>query len=58
MGQMALTDGQAAIQVYMILRVFDLGQDEIGLRIYLDPETLPRNNSLKFMAESYCVQPT
>lgn len=55
---MALTDGQAAIQVYMILRVFDLGQDEIGLRIYLDPETLRRNNSLRFTAESYCVEPT
>ena len=58
MRQMVLIDGQAAIQVYMILRVYDLGQDEIGLRIYLDPETLRRNNSLKFMAESYCVQPT
>jgi hypothetical protein len=58
MRQMVLTDGQAATQVYMILRVFDLGQDEIGLRIYLDPETLRRKNSLRFTAESYCVEPT
>jgi hypothetical protein len=58
MGQMTLIDGQAAIQVYMIMRVFDLGQDEIGLRIYLDPETLRRKNSLRFTAESYCVEPT
>lgn len=58
MGQMALADGLPAMQVYMILRVFDLGQDEIGLRIYLDPETLRRKNSLSFTAESYCVEPT
>jgi hypothetical protein len=58
MGQMALTDGLPALPVYMILRVFDLGQDEIGLRIYLDPETLRRKNSLRFTAESYCVEPT
>jgi hypothetical protein len=58
MGQMTLIDGQAAIQVYMIMRVFDLGQDEIGLRIYLDPETLRRNNSLRFTADMYRVEPT
>ena len=30
----------------------------MGLRIYIDPETLRQKNDLKFRPESYSVEPT
>jgi hypothetical protein len=58
MQKMVLTEGQTAPEVYIILRVYNLGQEDIGLRIYLDPETGRRKNDLRFIAESYSVEPT
>jgi hypothetical protein len=54
----ALTEGETAAEVYIILRVYNLGQEDVGLHIYLDPETRRRKKELKFTAESYSVEPT
>ncbi|KAK8133494.1 hypothetical protein PG984_005506 [Apiospora sp. TS-2023a] len=44
--------------IYVIFRVFNLGQDNMGLKIYLDPEALRVSEALKFTAESWSVVPT
>ena len=48
---------QSASQIYMIMRVYNLGKDDMGLEVYLDPEALRQNNRLRFTAESYSVVP-
>ncbi|MCJ1354926.1 MAG: hypothetical protein MMC33_004916 [Icmadophila ericetorum] len=35
-------------EIYVILRVFDLGQKRTGLRIYLDPESMRKTGELQF----------
>ena len=58
MQRMVLTPGQRAAEVYIILRVFNLGQGRIGMRLYVDPETMRRNGELQFAAEQYTVIPS
>ncbi|KAJ0306261.1 hypothetical protein COL516b_004717 [Colletotrichum fioriniae] len=43
--------------VYVIFRVYNLGQANMGLKVYLDPETLRRSEQLKFTAETWSVIP-
>ncbi|KAI1188940.1 hypothetical protein F5B17DRAFT_450976 [Nemania serpens] len=43
--------------IYIIFRVYWLGQDDIGLAIYLDPESLRRSGHLKFQSELWSVVP-
>lgn len=43
--------------IYVIFRVYNLGQDNMGLKIYLDPEALRVSDALKFTAESWSVVP-
>ncbi|KAK7921595.1 hypothetical protein PG985_009617 [Apiospora marii] len=43
--------------IYVIFRVYYLGQDSMGLKIYVDPEALRVSQSLKFTAESWSVTP-
>lgn len=43
--------------IYAIFRVYWLGQDSLGLKIYLDPESLRLSGQLKFKAESWSVVP-
>ncbi|EXF75687.1 hypothetical protein CFIO01_04620 [Colletotrichum fioriniae PJ7] len=44
--------------VYVIFRVYNLGQANMGLKVYLDPETLRRSEQLKFTAETWSVIPS
>lgn len=57
MRRMALDPTKPATEIYIILRVFNLGQDNIGMRLYVDPATMKRNGQLKFDAASYIVTP-
>jgi hypothetical protein len=41
--------------IYALFRVFNLGTDATGLRIYLDPEEQRRTGRLRFMADKYSV---
>lgn len=43
--------------VYVIFRVYNLGKDNMSLRIYIDPEVLRRQDELRFTPESYSVTP-
>ncbi|KAK4034238.1 hypothetical protein C8A01DRAFT_18936 [Parachaetomium inaequale] len=41
--------------VYVVFRVFNLGNDNIGLRILVDPESMRLQDQLSFTAESWSV---
>ncbi len=41
--------------VYVVFRVFNLGKDNIGLRILVDPESMRLQDKLSFSAESWSV---
>jgi hypothetical protein len=43
--------------IYVIFRVYNLGQGNMGVRIYLDPETLRLSEQLSFTAETWSVVP-
>ncbi|KAF5497161.1 hypothetical protein CGCS363_v008052 [Colletotrichum siamense] len=43
--------------VYVIFRVYNLGQKDIGLKVYVDPETLRLAGRLKFTGETWSVVP-
>ncbi len=42
--------------IYVVFRVYNLGQDNMGLRIYLDPAALEASE-LDFTAETWSVVP-
>ncbi|KAH1752035.1 hypothetical protein LV164_008598 [Aspergillus fumigatus] len=44
-------------EVYMILRVFDICGDNIGMSVYLDPEQLRLDGGLIFTGETWSVVP-
>lgn len=43
--------------LYVIFRVYKLGQDGMGLQIYLDPERLRQQGKLVFTGERWSVTP-
>ena len=57
MEQMQLPDLGPSDNVYLIARVFGLGNSKIGLHLYLDPAKLRREERLKFVADKYFVTP-
>lgn len=44
-------------EVYMILRVFEIEGDSIGMTVYLDPEQLRLDERLVFTGETWSVIP-
>lgn len=51
---MAIKDEETTSEVYVILRVFNLGKKDMGMCVYVDPYG---SKELKFTAESYSVVP-
>lgn len=49
--------GNAKGNIYVIFRVYYLGQDSMGLEIYVDPEALRIKEQLKFQSEGWTVVP-
>ncbi|KAJ6063689.1 hypothetical protein N7499_012369 [Penicillium canescens] len=45
-------------EVYMILRVFDIRGDNIGMSVYLDPEQLRLDGGLVFTGETWSIVPS
>ena len=41
--------------VYMVFRVFNLGNNNIGLRVIVDPESMRLRDKLSIIAESWSV---
>lgn len=56
MRRTALIENQpTATEVYVILRVFNLGKKDMDVQIYADPATMEKNGELLFEGESYTV---
>lgn len=49
--------GQAEPEIYMIFRVYYLGSEGMGLKVYVNPESLRQEGRLIFSPESYSVYP-
>jgi hypothetical protein len=43
--------------IYIVLRVFNVDKDSIGVKVYLDPEKLRRDGLLVFTEHVYSVKP-
>jgi hypothetical protein len=41
--------------IYVIFRVFNLGNDSIGLKVLVDPESIRQRGELAFTAETWSV---
>lgn len=57
MHRMALSPDYPSSEVYIILRVYNLGQANMGMRVYIDPASWEKKGHLVFDAESYTVKP-
>ena len=44
-------------EIYMVLRVFDIESNRPGMCVYLDPEQLRLDGSLRFIGETWSVVP-
>lgn len=55
MREMRLEPGKDSPNIYVILRVYNLADDKIGMRILVDPATLEQDKKLIVEAESYTV---
>jgi hypothetical protein len=53
-----LVDTTSSKEVYLIARVFSLGDSGTGLKLYVDPETLRENGELEFKADKFVVTPS
>jgi hypothetical protein len=56
MGRMRLGN-QASKEVYIILRVFNLGKNNVDMRLYVDPAGMEDKGELEFTSESWSVVP-
>jgi hypothetical protein len=50
-------DNEPSSQVYIVARVFKLAASGIGLKLYLDPTSLRKQERLRFKADQYRVTP-
>jgi hypothetical protein len=48
-------EGRRTDSVYVIFRVFNLGNDSIGLKVLVDPESIRQRGELAFTAEAWSV---
>jgi hypothetical protein len=54
---MKLRESISANSIYIIARVYALGNSGMGLKLYLDPATLKRDGQLDFRIEKYTITP-
>ena len=47
MQKMKLTKGETSSKVYIILRVFNLDKENIGMRLYVDPASMETRGELQ-----------
>jgi len=57
MGRVKLSRGFAQDKIYLVARVFRLGIEGMGLKIYVDPVSLQIKRELEFKADKYAVTP-
>lgn len=51
-----LKEDQTSDNVYLLVRVFGIASEKVGLRIYLDPEAARVNGELQFSIETWKVE--
>ncbi|KAL4899989.1 hypothetical protein BDW74DRAFT_171075 [Aspergillus multicolor] len=51
------SEGQGQRFVYVIFRVFNVGQPDIGVRVYVDPNVMSQRRELLFTPETWTVVP-
>ena len=56
MQDMALVEGQVSRKIYIICRVYNLGRENLNMKIYVDPEA-HSGRSLAFEAHTWTVTP-
>lgn len=52
---MKLRVDRPSSKIYIILRVFNVGKANMGMRLYVDPATMKEDGELIFEPESYTV---
>lgn len=57
MESMRLDETSSFNEIYLIARVFSLGNWGMGLKLYLDPAVLRKERKLEFRADKYTVTP-
>lgn len=56
MERLALEPGTPASAVYVLIRVFNVEQESIGVRVFVDPETQRRAGRLDFSVDTWKVK--
>ena len=56
MRAMRLDPTKASADIYVILRVFNLTSEKIGMRILVDPGTMEQEGKLNVEADQYTVE--
>ncbi|KAB2569987.1 hypothetical protein DBV05_g11337 [Lasiodiplodia theobromae] len=57
MQRMALMPGTPAAEVYVLVRVFNLEREDVGLRVYVDPDRYRLAGALAFSVDTWIVKP-
>ena len=57
MKKLRLPEAEPAPVVYIIMRVFSLGHNEVGLIVYVDPWSAKERGELRFTSEKWAVEP-
>jgi len=56
-----MSNGESGLEhpdcIYVIFRVFNLDQESIGFRVYVDPEVMRARGKLLFTATTWSVVP-
>jgi hypothetical protein len=45
------------LEVYIIFRVFNLEKNNIGVKLYINPETAENRGELEFQVDKWVVKP-
>jgi hypothetical protein len=53
----ALVEGQVSRQIYVIFRVYNLGKENMNVKVYVDPEA-HRGRNLVFAVHQWTVTPS
>ena len=53
----ALVEGRVSDEIYVVCRVYNLGRENLNVKIYLDPAAHDRDGSLVFKSYTWTVTP-
>jgi len=56
MRPLALQPDVSSSEVYVILRVFNLGKSDVGVKLYVDPMAAKQRGELDFSVDTWAVK--